>query len=181
MECDQSTTVETARELELVDSVIDGLKTILKSAVHYASDLQEEATTKARKDQEICFSRKLPDDILSLIFEFASLERKSTAHRDCRDIEGDPPCITNVPVRLSHASRQFRSLALRLPKIWTVLSTSFAPMQISTYLTRSRNASLTIVIGRLHTALHWETFVRHVVSANLRRRFPKTSLIRVTP
>lgn len=127
--------------------------------------LEGRQAPSTKDSQKICFSRSFPDDVLSLIFEFTDLKQYLNPHCD----ESYGKLCADVSIRLSHTSRQFRAVALRLPTLWTVLPTYSHPNQISAFIRRSKNdAGLTIIIGRGHPESNWKTFIRQVVPVHHR-------------
>lgn len=71
---------------------------------------------------------------------------------------------------VSHVCRHFRSLALRLPTIWTLVSATQNADELKTWLERSRNAPLSITVDcplslrkgpRDPTVCNWQSLVPH--------------------
>ncbi|KAH8111981.1 hypothetical protein DFH11DRAFT_1611188 [Phellopilus nigrolimitatus] len=80
----------------------------------------------------------LPDDVLSLVFEYF-----------CADCVDDEDARMNLPVTLSLLSRRFRNLALHLPRIWANINLGLVKShgQLDTWLSRSKSSVLDLEIS----------------------------------
>lgn len=72
----------------------------------------------------------LPNELLELILLFAVAE---------------DDCDTKLPVAISHVCKRFRDVALNIPHLWARVSIRQRPAGLSTFLSRRRNAKLTVV------------------------------------
>ncbi|KAH8111944.1 hypothetical protein DFH11DRAFT_558800 [Phellopilus nigrolimitatus] len=80
----------------------------------------------------------LPDDVLSLVFEYF-----------CADCVDDEYVRMKSPVILSHVSRRFRNLALRLPRLWANINLRLVKShsQLNIWLSRSKSSRLDLEIS----------------------------------
>ncbi|KLO12553.1 hypothetical protein SCHPADRAFT_411069 [Schizopora paradoxa] len=72
----------------------------------------------------------LPDELIGLVFKYACVE-----------------IGTKQAVWLSHVSRGFRRIAISEVDLWTTLHSRARPDEIETYLSRSRQADLYVVVN----------------------------------
>lgn len=76
----------------------------------------------------------LPDEVLATVFEF-SLEDPRTCYN-----------ISRMPMSLSHVSRRFRRLALKLPRLWRTVSTTQSYAATWHFLKRAGKYKLSVVV-----------------------------------
>ncbi|TDL21711.1 hypothetical protein BD410DRAFT_789456 [Rickenella mellea] len=146
------------RELKELDEAMRVFHNGVREGIHLLDQKRVKAsvTRKSSKDS-------IPNEVLSRIFE--------TAY-DCDIWDNE------FSRRVSHVSRRFRMVALDTPFIWSVLHNAQSAEELETFLTRSRNAKLTVCLNEhfgtpkyLAPKLSIGQFLRQVGKPEILRRW----------
>ncbi|TDL21710.1 hypothetical protein BD410DRAFT_898782 [Rickenella mellea] len=146
------------RELKALDEAMGVLHEGVGEALRILDQKRVKASVATKSSKS-----SIPNEVLSRIFE--------TGY-DCAIWDNEFSRL------VSHVSRRFRMVALDTPFIWSVVHNAQGAEEIDTFLTRSRNAKLTICINEhFGTPLHLSPklsivqFLRQVGKPGILRRW----------